>query len=142
MKLTPFINHRPEIVIDTEKSSLLNRVMRWDDTHERDVTVVPDRDRRHGNGRDQGKGVRDEAIGHLDNLRRTAATVNRDLSDRNSPYRFYVFSEDGEVFVNLVLLNPDGSVAQVKRTAKTHAEFSDLVRQLERGEGLLLELVG
>lgn len=141
MKLTPF-SHRPEFVIDTEKKSLMNRVIRWDAAGARTVTINPDCEKRRDHGRRRDEDTLDEAGAHLENLRSTAASVNRALADRGSPYRFYVFSEGDEAYINLVVLNPDGSVSHVQRKSITHTEFSDLVRQLERGEGLFLELVG
>jgi len=141
MKLAPF-SHRPEVLIDTEQNSRMNRVNRWDATGARTVTINPDRERRRGRDHARTDDTPDEAGAHLESLRNMAAQVNEDLASRNSPHRFYVFEEGGEVFINLVLLDAAGSVVRIIRKDITHAEFSDLVRQLERGEGLFLELVG
>jgi hypothetical protein len=99
---------------------------------------------RHNGRRDQGRTGKDvdEAVKHADELRDAAETANGKLASRNSPYRFYVYNEGGEIYLDLVILCEDGSIQKTGRRNITHEEFSDWLIHLERGEGLLFDTNG
>ena len=101
-------------------------------------------DNRKNKRREQGRPGKDidEAINHSDALRAAAESANGKLATRNSPYRFYVLEEHGEIFLNLVVLGEDGTIRETKSRNITHEQFSNWFIHLERGEGILFDTNG
>ncbi len=88
------------------------------------------------------KNENDEAGDHFESLRTTVTLLNQEFLKKKTPYRFYLYKEFDNIYINLVRLGSDGSVAGVIRKNITHNEFSLLVRRIEEGEGLLFEMTG
>lgn len=84
----------------------------------------------------------DEAGEHFEALRETARLVNDELEAKRSPYRFYIYRENDDIFINLVRLDRYGRIAEVKKKNITHREFTDLIARIEQGEGLLFDGTG
>ena len=68
--------------------------------------------------------------------------MNRELEEKKSPYRFYIYREFDDIFINLVRLDSNGKIAEVKRKNITHQEFADLIKQIQQGEGLFFDSIG
>lgn len=100
-------------------------------------------DRKNGR-RDHGRPGKetDEAVRHKDELCSAADSANGKLASRYSPYRFYVREEDGEIYVDLVVLCEDGTICETKSRKITHEEFSSWINHLERCEGILFDING
>ena len=99
-------------------------------------------DRKNGH-RDQRPGKEtDEAVSHKDELRVAVESANAKLASRYSPYRFYMREEDGEIYVDLVVLGENGTIIETKSRRITHEEFSGWLNHLERGEGILFDING
>jgi hypothetical protein len=85
---------------------------------------------------------RDEARDHFEELSRIAELANIDLQKEGSPFRFNVYREGEEVFVDLVILDQDGGIKEIIEKNITHQEFSDWISRIERGEGFLIDRMG
>lgn len=139
MKLTPMADH-PEIVIDTERHPLMERVNRGDVVLARDV--LSGRDRRRRRHQVEAPRERDRASEHLADLRDMAVEANRTMAAKGLAYRFVVSCDDGDLFITVNRLTADGREVALQRVNITHSEFPDLVRKIEAGEGIFLEVVG
>ena len=65
--------------------------------------------------------------------------AHHQLVKEKSPYRFCVYEEEGEVFIDLVLLNEKGKIGTIKKKNITNEEFSKWMEIIERGEGLFFD---
>lgn len=138
MELFPYFERTG--IPEKSLSSNMEKVNKSVETGGRDAVVDPEKKKRdQGNQhRDQG----DEAREHFESLKTSADLMNHELELKKSPYRFFLHRERDDIFINLVLLNGKGSVIEVKRKNITHQEFADLVRHLDKGEGLFYESIG
>jgi len=55
---------------------------------------------------------KDEAADHFTELSRAAETAHAVLARSKSPYRFCVYQKDGDVFIDIVLLDEKGRIAR------------------------------
>lgn len=117
------------------------KINRTDAAVSRDSIVDPNRHKR-GNSKRRREKENDEAGFHFETIRCAAEAINRDLERKKSPYRFYMYQENDQVFINLVRLDAAGDVAEVKQKNITHQEFNDLIRQIEETGGLLFDVKG
>lgn len=128
-------------VVDKAMASNLEKINRTDMIGSRDPVIEPDV-KKHEHGHEQ-KGKRDdEAAAHFESLKNAADLANRELEKKNSPYRFYIYREFEEIFINLVLLDGNGNILEVKKNNITHREFNDLINNIQNGEGLFYNTVG
>ncbi|MFH0920013.1 MAG: hypothetical protein V1913_06585 [Fibrobacterota bacterium] len=81
----------------------------------------------------------DEAKDHFIQLTKAAADSNAILVSKKSPYRFCVYREDQEVFIDIVILDSGGKIAAIKKKNITHDEFVKWLRHIEEREGLFLD---
>jgi len=128
-------------VLDKVMGSNLDKINKSDLIGSRDPVIEPDTKKRES-GREHKEKRNDEAGDHFESLKETADLVNRDLDHKNSPYRFYLYREHEEIYINLVRLDGEGSVVEVKKKNITHQEFTDLIRQIQDGEGLFFDSTG
>lgn len=122
-------------------SSGMDRVNKSDQVSSRDAIVNPEKQRKEPQHERQEK-ENDEAGEHFEALRETARLVNGELEAKRSPYRFYIYRENDDIFINLVRLDRYGRIAEVKKKNITHREFTDLIARIEQGEGLLFDGTG
>jgi len=59
-----------------------------------------------------------------------------------SPYRFCVYQEDDDVFIDVVILGEDGKIKKIEKKNITDDEFSTWLNHIENGYGLLLDSKG
>lgn len=128
-------------VSDKTTTSNLDKINRTDLIGSRDPVIEPDL-KRHGQGNGQKEKQNDEAAAHFESLKNAADLANRDLESKNSPYRFYIYREFEEIFINLVLLDANGNILEVKKKNITNQEFTDLINNIQNGEGLFYNTVG
>lgn len=81
----------------------------------------------------------EEAKDHFQELTDAAALAHEKLSLRKSPYRFCVYRKGEEIFIDIVLLGPDGKIASLTPKNITHEDFRRLLREVENGEGLFFD---
>ena len=140
MKIFPIFNKR-KIRSERKPDQDLGKVHEMEAASSRNTTVDPDKRKNEFEFKNNDK-QKDEAKDHFDSLKATAELVNVDLQKNNSPYRFYIYLESEEVFINLVRLDDAGKIIEVKKKNITHQEFSDWIRHIENGEGLFIDSVG
>jgi uncharacterized FlaG/YvyC family protein len=128
-------------VLEKVMGSNLDKINKSDLIGSRDPVIEPDIKKRES-GHEHKEKQNDEAGDHFESLKETADLVNRDLEQKNSPYRFYIYQEHEEIYINLVRLDGEGSVVEVKKKNITHQEFTDLIRQIQDGEGLFFDSIG
>jgi hypothetical protein len=81
----------------------------------------------------------DETKDHFNQLAKAAADSNTILVAKKSPYRFCVYREDREIFIDIVILDGSGKIAAIKKKNITHEEFAKWLRHIEEREGLFLD---
>ncbi len=126
---------------DKIRTASMERVKKSDPSTPREA--AEDREgkkRESGGGEPRDKG--DEAGKHFESLRRSADLINEDLEKKNSWYRFYIYRESDDIFINLVRLDGNGEIVEVIRKNITHQEFSGLIKRLENGEGFIIDSSG
>ncbi len=128
-------------VVDKAMASNLEKINRTDMIGSRDPVIEPDV-KKHEHGHEQKGKQDDEAAAHFESLKNAADLANRELEKKNSPYRFYIYREFEEIFINLVLLDGNGNILEVKKNNITHREFNDLINNIQNGEGLFYNTVG
>ena len=102
-----------------------------------ETTPVRSKEKNKKHKRDQ----RDEAGHHFQSLARAVELAHEILEQNNSPFRFCVYQEGGEVFIDLALLGDDGKIKEIKKKNITHEEFSIWIERIENGDGLFLDSV-
>ena len=127
-------------VTEKAKGSSMDRLNKSDPASSRDAVVDPEKHRQPSHNGSEKEN--DEAAEHFESLKETAGLVNRELEAKKSPYRFYIYREFDDVFINLVRLDGEGKVAEVKKKNITHQEFAGLIRQIQQGEGLFFDSIG
>ncbi len=105
----------------------------------RDNSVHPEGKRKRD---EQEHDRRDKAGDHFDELNRAAEISNDDFEKRNLPYRFYLRQEEGEVFIELVVLDSERNITEIREWNITHQSFSEWLSHIERGDGLFVDSRG
>jgi len=100
-------------------------------------SLKPDRRKKKREQKEQGE----EAGKHFKRLAKAAEDTHAVLVKNKAPYRFCVYEEDGEVFIDLVLLDENGKTKEVKKKNITHEEFLAWIEHIERGDGLILDSI-
>ncbi|MBL8026843.1 MAG: hypothetical protein JNL74_10560 [Fibrobacteres bacterium] len=112
-----------------------------DDLAVRGVGIIkPDPDRSHEQDKKKRQPPpKEEAVAHFDELARAAERAHKILELTNSPYRFCIYRDGEEVFIDVVMLKPEGGASLVKKKNITHEEFLKLLRHVAEREGLFLD---
>jgi uncharacterized FlaG/YvyC family protein len=80
-----------------------------------------------------------ETIDPFKELVLSAEHAHELLRRTNSPYRFSVYREAGEVYIDLVVVGARGKVEKVVRKSITPTEFSDMLNRIESLDGFLVD---
>ena len=91
------------------------------------------------NGKQEHK-HRDEAGNHFQQLSKAAELAHDVLEKSNSPYRFCVYQEGEEIFIDIVIVDDDGKIKETKKKNITHDEFSTWLNHIEQGNGLFFDI--
>lgn len=121
--------------------SNLEKINKSDLIGSREPVIEPDTKKRES-GHEHKEKQNDEAGDHFDSLKETADLVNRDLEQKNSPYRFYIYRENDDIYINLVRMDDEGTIVEIKKKNITHQEFTELIRHIQNGEGLFFDSIG
>ncbi len=81
----------------------------------------------------------EEAKDHFDDLAQCAEKAHQLLKAKNSPYRFCIYREQGEVFIDLVMLDEKDKIKTTMKRNITHQEFSEIIEHIETLDGLLVD---
>jgi len=77
---------------------------------------------------------------HFEALASAAELAHERLMQTKSPYRFCVYQNDGETFIDIVILDQNGNIKIIKKSNIPHQEFLTLMRHIVEGEGLLIDI--
>ncbi len=80
-----------------------------------------------------------EASDHFDEIAHAAERVHAVLKKKKSPYRFCVYRDGSEIYIDIVMLDPRGSIQKTLKKNITHREFASLVKNIETLDGLLID---
>jgi hypothetical protein len=106
---------------------------------------VPDRrvrDEPERKDRRRNREQRQKAKDCFKNLAHAAERAHVVLSKGGSPYRFCVYRDGEEIFIDIVILDENGEAQSLVQKNITHDEFLTWIRHIEEGRGLLLDAVG
>lgn len=126
---------------DKAMASNLEKINKSDFIGSRDPLVEPDTKKREG-GHGKKEETPEEAGKHFESLKDAVNQANGDLEKKKSPYRFYIYREFEETFINLVRLDGNGSIVEVKKKNITHQEITELIKHIQKGEGLFFNSIG
>ena len=121
-------------MMDDELTPPVDRVMESDPVHPRTHSELPDRRR----GRHKEEERRDTP-GSFEELLEAAERSHQILEKSGSPYRFCVYREGGDVFIDLVVLDAAGRVKQNLKQKMDPDRFYTWVARLEAGGGLMVD---
>lgn len=76
---------------------------------------------------------------NFERLAQAAEDAHEILVKENSPYRFCVYWEGEDVFIDVVILNKEGKIKDITKKKITHDEFTTWLAHIERGRGLLID---
>ena len=106
------------------------------------ISVIPEKTfLKPGNkkGKQEHK-KRDEAGNHFQQLSKAAELAHDVLVRNNSPYRFRVYQEGEEIFIDIVIVDDDGKINETKKKNITHEEFSMWLNHIEQGNGFFFDI--
>ncbi len=83
---------------------------------------------------------KDEAGDHFQQLSNAAKLANDTLERDKSPYRFRVYQEGDEVFIDIVIVDETLTIKETKKTNITHEEFTTWLNHIEQGNGLFFDI--
>lgn len=83
---------------------------------------------------------KDEARDHFQQLSNAAKLANDTLERDKSPYRFRVYQEGKEVFIDIVIVDGSLTIQETKKTNITHEEFTTWLNHIEHGNGLFFDI--
>ncbi len=106
------------------------------------VPIIPQKKTlKPGKREDQQKHKhKDEAGDHFQQLFNAAKLANDTLERDKSPYRFRVYQEGDEVFIDIVIVDEDLTIKETKKTNITHEEFTTWLNHIEQGNGLFFDI--
>jgi hypothetical protein len=84
---------------------------------------------------------KDEAGDHFLQLSKAAKLANDTLEKDKSPYRFRVYQEGKEVFIDIVIVDESLTIQETKKTNITHEEFTTWLNHIEQGNGLFFDII-
>jgi hypothetical protein len=96
------------------------------------------RDQRKKGGQRHQEETR-EPKDYIHTIARAVEASNEKLSRLRLPYRFCVYSEGNEIFINIVILDAKGAVVAEKKKNISHQEFARLIEDVSQIEGLFVD---
>jgi hypothetical protein len=82
---------------------------------------------------------KEEVLDHFAKIEKVAEYSNMVLEREKSPYRFKVYRENSEVFIDLIVRDRWGNIHETKKKRLTHEEFYKEIMDIEEREGLLID---
>ncbi len=82
---------------------------------------------------------KDEAGKHFRELAGKVEQAHRILSEKNSPYRFCIYQENGDVFIDVAFVDADSKIKEVFKRNITHDEFQSWMEWIEAESGMIFD---
>ena len=80
-----------------------------------------------------------ESKDYVHTITKAAEASNEKLIRLNLPYRFSVYSEGEEVFIEIMVLDENGKIITEKKKNISHQEFAQLIDDVSKIEGLFFD---
>jgi hypothetical protein len=90
-------------------------------------------------GRKKEKKSEDEVKDHFIELTEAAERIHKLLVEKNSLFRFCVYREQSDIFIDLVILNEKGKIEKTVKKNITHQEFSNIIKHIETLDGFIVD---
>lgn len=81
----------------------------------------------------------DEAGKHFHELAEKVEQAHRILSKKNLPYRFCIYREKGDVFIDVAIVDADSKIKEVFKRNITHDEFQSWMELIEAESGMIFD---
>lgn len=81
----------------------------------------------------------EEVGNHFEDLAQSAARINEQLEEKNSPCRFFIYREKKEVFIDLVILDEQGKIKETMKKNITHHELLKIIGNIEKLDGFIVD---
>jgi len=81
----------------------------------------------------------EEAKDHFQELAETAERIHKILEEKKQPFRFCIYKEKNEVFIDFVLLDAKGKINKTIKKNITHNEFIEIIKHIETLDGFLVD---
>lgn len=79
---------------------------------------------------------------YMRTITKAAESSNRQLEQNGSQYRFHVFEENGEVMIDIVMLDQSGRIVKEVKRNITDEDFDRLIEDISLIEGLFFDTTG
>jgi len=96
------------------------------------------RDQQH-KGKQHHQDASKEPKDFIHTIGKAAEASNAKLVRLNLPYRFCVYSKDDEVFIDIVILDQNGTIVSEKIKNISHQDFERLIEDVSQIEGLFID---
>ena len=118
----------------------VDAVFHDNDIHGYDVVKKPDErmEERHEGNKRRWRRPKD----YFTTLAKRAGVTNQELAKKKLPYRFCVYEQGGEVFIDVVTLDAAGKVSTTVRRNITDEDFDRWIDDISILEGLFLDTSG
>jgi hypothetical protein len=80
-----------------------------------------------------------ESKDYMNTIARATKVSNEKLVKLNLPYRFCVYNEGDEMFIDLVVLDAKGKIVSEKKKNISHQDFERLIEDVSQIEGLFVD---
>jgi hypothetical protein len=90
-------------------------------------------------GKQQQQNPFKESKDYVHTITKAAEASNEKLVRLNLPYRFSVYAEGEEVFIEIVVLDENGKTITEKKKNISHDEFARLIDDVSKIEGLFFD---
>jgi len=99
---------------------------------------------RHGDGgnkqkHEQRSPLKKEVREYVPTISKAVESSNDILIKKGLPYRFKVYLENNEVFIDMVVLDQQGKIVETKRRNVSHQDFDRLIEDISNIEGLFFD---
>jgi hypothetical protein len=91
--------------------------------------------RRQGNQNPPKKSTRE----YVPTLEKAVQTSNDYCAKKGLPYRFRVYVEKNDVFIDLLVLDSNGNVVEERRKNVSHEDFARVIEDVTNIEGLFFD---
>ena len=93
-----------------------------------------------GQKHEQQPNLKKEVVEYFHTLSKAVAASNEILIKKGLPYRFYVYEDNGEVFIDMVVVDSAGRIIEKKKKNISHQDFQRLIEDVSSLEGLFFDL--
>jgi hypothetical protein len=83
-----------------------------------------------------------QCIDYVDTLKKAATFAEEDIKAHHLPYRFFFFKRDGEAFLDLINLDPNGRQIGITTKNVTKDNFDALIEDVRDSKGMYIDSVG